>query len=87
VEIPLTLDDIDGDFDNVDRKATARGLLVFQLHVGARIAHGPDDPIERDKMAAITTECHACGVNCLDRSNGVALDAWHLDKATDRMPP
>ena len=39
-------------FDHIDRQAAFGGFLVFALHVAAGFAHGGDDLVEGDEMAA-----------------------------------
>src|SRR5690606_27041485 len=53
--------------------------------LGAGLAHGADDLVQRDKVPAIAAQGHACSVDDLYRAHGVALDAGHLDQAVDRV--
>src|SRR5690606_27682843 len=71
--------------DDIDRQPAAGGFLVFAFHVGAGLAHGADDLVQRDKVPAIATQGHACSVDGLYRAHGVALDAGHLDQAAYRV--
>src|SRR4029079_19343245 len=71
-------------FDDVDGETAAGRLLVFVLHVRAGGAHGADHLVERHEMLAAALEGHAGGVDGLDRSHRVALDAGDLDGPPDR---
>ncbi|MCY1463773.1 hypothetical protein D9M71_817180 [compost metagenome] len=55
------------------------------MHVGTGIAHGADHPVEGDEVLAVAAQGHLCGVDRLDRSNGIALDARHLNQAAHRV--
>src|SRR6185436_8785662 len=87
--IGLALRNVDADvqrpLDHVDGETAARRLLVFVLHVGAGGAHGADDLVERHEVLAAALKGHARGVDGLDRSHGVALDAGDLDEPPDRV--
>ena len=60
-------------------------LLLLALHVGAGLAHGLDDLVERDLVRAVAAQRHARGVDRLDGAHGVALDARDLHQAADRV--
>src|SRR3954468_4680050 len=67
-------------FDEVDGEAAKRGFLVFRLHVGAGLAHGPDHLVERDVVPTVAAQGEARGVDCLGGADGVAFDAGNLDQ-------
>src|SRR5690348_17699547 len=71
--------------DHVHRESAATGFLVLVLHVAAGVAHGLDDLVERHAVFAVALHRHALGVDGLDRTHGVALDAGDLHQATDRV--
>src|SRR5690348_5086127 len=71
--------------DHVHGKASARGFLVLVLHVAAGVAHRPDHLVERDAVLAVAARRHALRVDRLDRAHRVALDAWNLHEAADRI--
>jgi hypothetical protein len=60
-------------------------LLVFRLHVGAGLAHGGDDAVERDAVGPIPVQGQRRRGDRLDRAEGVALDAWDLHQPADRI--
>src|SRR5438105_15401928 len=55
--------------DDVDRQTAARGFLVLRAHVGAGVAHGADDLVERDLVRAVADQREARGVDRLDRAH------------------
>src|SRR6185437_14558636 len=71
--------------DHVHRQAAARRFLVLVLHVAAGVAHGLDDLVERDAVLAVAAHRHALRVDGLDRAHRIALDAWNLHQAADRI--
>src|SRR5690606_10044085 len=71
--------------DDVDGQSAAGGLLVRDLHVGARLLHGLDDLVEGDMVAAVAAQRHAGRGHGLDRGHAVALDAGDLDQAAHRV--
>ena len=76
--LPSTLDEI-------HREPAQARLLIFGLHVGARLAHGGDDAVQRHAMAAVAVQRERCRGDRLDRAEGVALDARDLDQPADRI--
>ena len=71
--------------DEIDRQPAERGLLVLRLHVGAGLAHGLDDAVERHAVRAVAVQRQPSGGDRLDRAEGVALDARDLDEPADRV--
>src|ERR1700759_5334883 len=71
--------------DEIHREPAERRLLVFRLHVGAGLAHGGDDLIERDFVAAVALEGERSGGDSLDGAESVALDTGDLHEAADRI--
>src|SRR5260221_14530652 len=85
--IGLALRKVDADvqrpLDDVEGEAAAGRLLVFVLHVGAGVAHGADDLVERHEMLAAALQGHARGVDGLDGGHRVAPDAGNLEEPDD----
>src|SRR5687768_8382986 len=72
-------------FDDIDREAAEAGLLVALVHVETGAAHRLDHLVEADAMRAVADQSEARRLYRLDRADGVALDARHLDEAADRI--
>src|SRR5713101_3930677 len=51
------------------------GLAPIVLHVGAGVAHGAGDLVERHELLAAALQGHACGVDGFDGGHRVAPDA------------
>jgi len=47
--------------------------------------HGFDDLVEPYPMLAVARQCHAGGVDGLERAHRIALNAWHLHQAAYRV--
>src|SRR5437867_12091384 len=72
-------------FGKVDGETSKRGLLVFRLHVPARLAHGRDDLVERYDMRSVALQREGSGVDGFDCAKCIALDAGYLHQTADRI--
>ena len=63
----------------------ARSFLVLGLHVGARLAHGLDDLVQRHVVSAVAAHRHARHVDGLGGANRVSFDARYLHQAAHRI--
>jgi len=76
---------IDSTFDGANRQPAAGRLFVFVVHVGAGVAHGANNSVQRNKVLAVATQGHLRSVDGFHRSDGVALDARHLNQSAHRI--
>src|SRR6187401_2747449 len=74
----LTLDDI-------HREAGQRGFFVRAAHIASGLLHRLDHLVERDAVLGLVFHRDPRRVNRLHRPDGVALDAWNLHQAADRI--
>ena len=67
-------------------EAAFGGFFVFVVHVEGSFPHSIDDRVEGYAgMIGIALQGELRGCDGLDGAHGIALDAWHLYEATDRI--